>query len=390
MKNLESEAFREMRVAVLWVVLPALIAFLAGATDARIYKWVDDNGVTRYSDAPPPGMAETAPPRAEPTPDARVPQTPPGQTDPEVLPVNVNFELSGEVRNDNGELLDGVTMTIVENHPRAGELGFKQTRRKQIVNGRFTIDCSGCPIHRLRFRAPGYLSETYDITATPAEKARIVGQFAAAAYGAESPVAADPITIRRRGLVIVLKAETSVVRLRPVSAQLFTGADSPREVLYGTGTALREHGYTLALKHRAEADSNGVAHAMITLSTGAMPFSYFASAGKQNALHLKDTALYLEISDIDGGFVPASPPRGAFRKRLDALTEAPAAGYQKRLPIKPTESDGAFFYCKIGAFYGKGHVVAPTYVPIGGEPMLRTHVEIYLNPNGRRNLKSRM
>lgn len=78
------------------------------------------------------------------------------------------------------------------------------------------------------------------------------------------------------------------------------------------------------------------------LSTGIMPFGYFESAGKKNTLHTLEMALYLELKDLDGGFLPAAPIAETFLKRFDAITEAPASGYRLQLPVSPADPDILF------------------------------------------------
>jgi hypothetical protein len=50
-----------------WLALA--LAFCAGSAAAAIYKWVDENGVTQYSEKPPPGKKPAEVPiRSQPTP----------------------------------------------------------------------------------------------------------------------------------------------------------------------------------------------------------------------------------------------------------------------------------------------------------------------------------
>ena len=131
---------------------------IGGAVDARVYKWVDENGVMRFTDRPPPGTQEAEPPSDQPKPAETS-----GPVTPETIATNVHFDLSGTVQDAKGNPIDGVTLTITENHPIPDTIEFTQKRRKETINGRFHIVCDKCPIHNLRFRAPGYLSERYNI-----------------------------------------------------------------------------------------------------------------------------------------------------------------------------------------------------------------------------------
>lgn len=373
-----------MKPFIAGILLTSGLMLFCGPLEAKVYKWVDENGVGRFSDTPPPGVIDGASPEIAHSHEDRNEQAGAGTRS------NVTCDLSGEVRDAQGNLINGVIMTIIENHPRPDTIGFKQIHKEQTVNGRFHIACSGCPIHRLRFRAPGHLFEEYTIKATESEEQRLQRQFVAIAYGVDSPEALDPITIRRNDIVIVLQPKDSIVRLTRISAQLMTIAAAPFTVVAGLPSAPKETPYTDALKKKAGAGKTGTPYGMLALSTGDMPFGYFESAGKKNLLHTVDTALYLELKDLDGGFVPAAPVAETFRKRFDAMTEAPASGYRTQLPVSPTDPDGMFFYCKFGSVYGIGQVVPPAYMTIRGNGLLRTQVLIYLNPTGSRNLKSRM
>ncbi|MFH1983373.1 MAG: DUF4124 domain-containing protein [Pseudomonadota bacterium] len=374
-----------MKHAVSCVLLTFGLILFYGPIHAKVYKWVDEGGITRFSDTPPPGVVDNTPAQTD-TPAEK-------ETDPygpDLDPINVTFDLSGEVRDAKGNLVNGVTMTILEHHPRPDTIGFKEVRKKQTVNERFHIACSGCPIHRLRFRAPGYLSEEYTIKATGAEEQRLQRQFVATAYGVNSPGALDPITIRRNDIVIVLQSEDSVVRLHRVEFRLSATSAGPFIVLAGPPETPKETSYRHALEQMSAATKTGSPYGMVLLSTGNMPFDHFASAGKKNTLHTLGTPLYLEIKEIDGGFVTATPATGPYRKRFDSLTEAPASGYRPQLTVSTSNTDGVFFYFKFGSVYGKGHLYCPVYMSINSNGLLDTQVQLFLNPTGSRNLKSRI
>lgn len=353
--------------------------------EAGVYKWVDENGTTHYSDTPPPGMAVEDSPAKPPASKKNAPRTTPK------MPVgNVNFVLSGDVRDARGQLMAGVTMTIVERHQIPNTFEFKEKRKRQTVNGRFRIDCSGCPIHKLRFRAPGYLSEEYRIKGTPDEERFMARQLEGFLTGKKPAASIESMTIRRDNIKIVLQSEDSIVRLVRKGAQLWTARRAPFQVLAGPPNQLKQMVFSHAKEKKTVASKNGKPWATLVLTTGRMPFTFFASAGEANTLHTKDIPLYIELKDIEGGFIMATPVGTAYRKRFDSLQEAPATGYRPRLAVKPGQSEGVFFYCKIGSIYGKGEVVRPTYMKSRDTGMLRTYVTIYLNYSGSRNLKSRV
>jgi hypothetical protein len=50
-------------------------------------------------------------------------------------------------------------MTIEEHHFPPSSFEYENIRKESTVNGTFAVACTGCPIHSLRFRVPGYVSE---------------------------------------------------------------------------------------------------------------------------------------------------------------------------------------------------------------------------------------
>ncbi len=368
-----------------WMLcIACMMVLIGGAVDARVYKWVDENGVMRFTDRPPPGTQEAVSP-----PEPTEPVNTERRDTPEIIATNINFDLSGDVQDARGNPINGVTMTITEHHPRPDTIGFTQKRRKETINGRFHIVCDKCPIHTLRFRAPGYLSETYEIEASPNEEHHLTQQLMAVMSGKPNKYENKPLTIIRDNIVIVLKPEDSVVRLTLIEAQLRTVDKGPLTVIRGRPPNMKQQYDRTFIKENTEPEAG---EAIIALVTGGLPFSYFADAGADNTLHTLDTPLYIELQGVDGGFVPAESKQGTLRERWDFLTEAPEANYQKRFPAQTSGNSvpWQFFYFKIGSLYGKGAVWPVSYHTIKGNGVLNASLTLYLNPSGSRNLASRV
>jgi hypothetical protein len=366
---------------VLWMACTMVL--IGGPADARVYKWVDENGVTRFSDRPPPGVQAAMPPSDSAEPDKA--SRPDALTS---IATNLNFDLSGEVRDGRGNPINGVAMTIIENHPVPGTFEFKRKRRKETIDGRFHIVCDKCPIHTLKFRAPGFLSETYDIKPTPAEENHLTQQAMAAMTGKPNAYTNMPLTIVRDNIVIVLEPESSVVRLTRIEGRLGTVDEGPLSVISGRPPAVRQNPARAFMKADTTPEAG---EAIIALVTGDLPFAYFADAGAENTLHTLDTPLYIELAGVDGGFVPAESQPGTLRERWDSLKEAPEANYQKRFPAQTSTkyTPWQFFYFKVGSFYGKGRVGPVFFRTANGHGMLDASIELYLNPSGSRDLASR-
>ena len=76
-------------IGLLMLIMVYTVMVLGAPADAHVYKWVDENGVTRFSDRPPPGVQEAVPPS-----DAAEPNKASRPDTPESLVTNLNFDLS--------------------------------------------------------------------------------------------------------------------------------------------------------------------------------------------------------------------------------------------------------------------------------------------------------
>jgi len=97
-----------------------LLPTLSGAVQAKIYRWVDENGVVNHSDSLPLGLSTT---------NTNVkPVAQHGQLAADADLPDTNVEIRGVVQDVNSNPLQGVTMTIVERHPVPGRLSSKEVR----------------------------------------------------------------------------------------------------------------------------------------------------------------------------------------------------------------------------------------------------------------------
>ena len=101
--------------------------------------------------------------------------------------------------------------------------------------------------------------------------------------------------------------------------------------------------------------------------------------------------VYLGISGPGNGFVFFDPGpekrEGTGQKALRAMKEAPEDGYKQELLLDQTVHDSAFFYIKVGDWYGKGIIGLGTRRP---EPTMLdcAYIRVWLQPDGSRNVRS--
>jgi hypothetical protein len=138
---------------IFFLLLVAILTY-SPCIEAKTYRWVEENGVLRFSDTPPPGMVVEAP--AAPRSKSAAEEDP---FERARASVPIRFELNGEIVDPEGNPLTDVTMTIEEHHFPPSSFEYENIRKESTVNGTFAVACTGCPIHSLRFRVPGYVSE---------------------------------------------------------------------------------------------------------------------------------------------------------------------------------------------------------------------------------------
>ncbi|WP_319408809.1 DUF4124 domain-containing protein [uncultured Desulfosarcina sp.] len=370
---------------IFFLLLAAFLAY-SFSVEAKTYRWVDENGVLRFSDTPPPGMAveEPAAPRSKST----------GDEDPferARASIPIRFELNGEIVDPDGNPLTDVTMTIEEHHFPPSSFEYKTIRKKSKINKTFAVACTGCPIHSLSFRTPGYVSEEYTISASEHEEHSMMARFVAVMSGKEDPGGGEPFVFRRSSIRIVLHPESSFVRVILRDVQLTTGEEGPFMVLAGKPTELKFVPSYLIEKEKAKARDKDGPFAVILFSTENAVFSELADAEEANSFHTLDIPLHLELQGVEGGFLPVETTAFKIRDKYNELEEAPENGYRKQLKIIPSQKKSVFFYCRIGKYYGKGQLYQPVIRKLRDVPYVHAFVVLYLSPvAGSRNLRTHL
>jgi hypothetical protein len=370
---------------IFFILMAAILAYSL-CVEAKTYRWVDENGVKRFSDTPPPGMVAEAPAAA------RSKST--GKEDPferARASVPVRFEINGEIVDPDGNPLTDVTMTIEEHHFPPSSFEYQTIRKKSKVNGTFAVACTGCPIQSLHFKTPGYISEEYTISASELEERSMMARFVAVMSGRDDPGGGEPFVFRRSGIRIILHPESSFVRLMLRDVQLTTGKEGPFLVLAGTPPKLKFVPSNLIEKEKAKARGKGDSFAILIFSTENAVFSELAEAGEANSFHTLDIPMHLELQGVEGGFIPAETTAFKISDKYNELEKAPANGYKKQLEILPSQKNGVFFYCRIGEYYGKGQLYRPLIRKVREVPYVHASVVLYLSPvASSRNLRSHL
>lgn len=354
-----------------------LLLTLSNTLQAEIYRWVDENGVVNHSDSLPPGLSTTN------TDVKPVAQSRQSVADAHLPDMDV--EIRGVVQDAKGDPLHGVTMTIVERHTVPARLSSKEVRKKKKVNGNFVISCRNCPIVKLRFRAPGYTSSEVEMEFTAEEDAEIARWLEDRMTGATAPSASRPIRITRDNVRVVLKEKSKFPRLTRIEGQVSLTQDGPLSVLAGEPPELREEHHPRVRRISSD-DNMGEESPMLLATLSGTSYDTLARAHKANTLHTRRDRLRIELAGVEGGFVKVTPAARRRSEKMKSMQQAPEHGYRKQLDIAMNETEGVYFYCKIGSFYGKGRI---THAPrMGSRSGLYTHMEILMNRDGGRNLRS--
>jgi len=359
------------------LLMAILLSALPGLIQAETYRWVDKNGVVNLTDSLPAGQPVDT---AQVEPDAQH-----GQSAAEIPLPDMDVEIRGVVQDTSGNRLQGVTMTIVERHPVPGRLSSKTVRKEKKVDGDFAISCRNCPIVKLRFHAPGYTSTTVNMEFTAEEDAEIARSLEDAFMGRTMPTTSTPVRITRDNIVVVMEEKGRFPRLTRIQGEVGLMQDGPLRVLAGKPPELSQQPYSYAVKQfNGGATDKGMA--MLLPSLSGASYQTLARAHEANTLHTRSDRLYIELTGMEDGFIRVTPTARVRSDKMKNMKQAPESGYQKRLSIAMNDKEGVYFYCRIGSYYGKGWI---THEPrMASRSGLFTHIEILMNRDGGRDLKS--
>ena len=141
---------------------------------AKIYKWVDQNGIVRYSNVAPSSsqQVETTKEISEGKMDGATSRTNKqienaknNLSNPRTIPIN----LSGTIVDSQGNPVSNVKMTVKEIRSISGTFKKKRTKRDQMVDSVFEVQCQDCSDVKLRFLADGFYPKEVSFQSTEAE-----------------------------------------------------------------------------------------------------------------------------------------------------------------------------------------------------------------------------
>ena len=142
---------------------------------AKIYKWVDQNGIVRYSNVAPPSSSQQVETKKEISDgkmdsatsrtNEQIENAKSNLSNPRTIPIN----LSGTIVDSQGNPVSNVKMTVKEIRRIPGTFKEKRTKRDQMVDGVFEVQCQDCSDVKLRFLADGFYPKAVSFQLTEAE-----------------------------------------------------------------------------------------------------------------------------------------------------------------------------------------------------------------------------
>ena len=253
------------------------------------------------------------------------------------------------------------------------------TREFQLADGRFDFACWKCSGATLRFRKPGYYSETLRLHVD--KEVESSGRFA-------REVAQD---LDERDLEVVLRSDANQAKLVSYEARLQSTARGPVRV-----APLRvDLGSNGVRVDRLDQPPSREAH---YLPGYVQLIAAVDSQGELAAEPLPDVPgarmrfpmpPVLDFGPADGGISLYRHAQGNQAEIYREMRTAPANGYVETLVLDPPERGGAhFFYFKIGDRYGKGMVASPSFDHVDGVEVVGVYVELRLNESGEPNVET--
>lgn len=346
---------------------------------AEIYRWVDENGIVNHSDTPPASQSSV-------TVSDNSARSRRQGVDEGMFTFDLEYNISGVVQDSVGNPLRGVTMTVIMESTNPN-METKRTKITQKVDGEFSYSCQKCAITKLRFTAPGYEWKTEWIRLTKQEEKLVWQSYADKLVGNKTQAKATPIT--RDNLVVVLEKESASPRYNVIRSQVSLTKEGPMRILVGSPPDLRMNVYhTINKTSSSRNDQSSTAIILPALST--LTSRKLLKAEDSYQLSQLSHPFHIELIDAEGGFVSVKPTESDFRAKMRNMREAPKHGYKKKISVNMNASygDSAFFYCKIGEFYGKGYITSPNIEKMGDFELV-SNIYIEMNTEGGRNLNIR-
>ena len=373
------------------LLLLLLLTTLSLTAAAEIYRWVDENGVTVFSEHPPPGgaaeMSGETPPDAKSGSVRRSPNSAGWRETP--IPggesmLDGPIAVSGTVVDGNGSPLKEakVSITGYDLSSSPYEPRRRDSKPRVLPDGTFMLRCDQCNVLVLKFSKDGYYPAEVEVSYLQ-ESGDGIPRLRKAMPDGSAPL------VEKRGVVVTLEEIAHPVRLREYHGTLSSGPDWTDHVLVIDA----DKGRVWSLPHlQSSAGTTGEMPTYLKLDPGLNSSTLklginYRKAGRPRPPPV--TQAYLEIANGEGGFVSYRPSTPVVKEAYRAMKAAPEQGYKRRFAVERLSQGNQFFYCRINGKYGKGRVTALRYESRKGVPQaVAAAVEIYLNEDGGRHLES--
>lgn len=293
------------------------------------------------------------------------------------------FVLKGMVVDEEGKILDKVSLRISES--RLKEMGTKNegVDRSQEVNGEFTVEVNGADCVDIWFYRDGYYSEHLSFSTDEA----LPKNWDSRVMRGEK---VDSAVVKRDGLRVVLEKYGKLADLTMFPASLRSSVDGDATV------------WNLAIL--SDGQGKDVKNVRDEASLPASCFYLDPQVDASGKLLVQQVLLgsteqqcpgkVRVVMKGDGGFVPVLTVAQTNQRQYRKMKEAPVNGYQKELVLdadaikryfqsRDEAKPGTFFYVKIGKLYGKGKLA----VNFARNNAVEATIVLHIQPDGSRNME---
>jgi len=289
------------------------------------------------------------------------------------------FELSGEVVDEEGKPIHGVTLQVTRHKMGTVSQAFKGGRPRghtteQIANGSFDIKVFGASGVTIYFLKEGYYSE--NLYLNKRDNTIRIQEYM-------QPDGRARVVLQKKGVMTHLKSKGFNLKFNldgsGIVANVSTIFPDERGVYWGPDTVSVENVREatvpgIVMYVTVDIDENG------RFATKGYPENY-PNRGLQGD---EPVRMRLRINGENNGFIKVTEL--SEKKPLGrVLLLAPETGYENEVVFAP--EDTGVFYCCIGGKYGRGRI-GWSYRVSDDTKSMETTVTLYMQFDGSRNLET--
>ena len=272
-----------------------------------------------------------------------------------------NIKAEGNIVNAvTGEPVTSVSLVITVARFNLFADFFRSSKtERRTVDGNYQVGCYWCSSLRVLFFAEGYHSET-----------RVFGEqnFSSSNIIKMQPVMDAVTLVHYRGRLVVHQKEDEN-RILPLGSKsrLSSSLEKARQRSVKQGNDL------LYIQLLTKLDKSGEPQMLM-----------------RNSLQDPRLAVsaIIDFSNAKGGVVPYTSTYVSPRDIRRSMFLAPEEGYQPKLELDTSAEGPIWFYVHIDGNYGRGRAFPPSLEDTGSGRRLVVSVELFLNPDGSRNLET--